>query len=142
MKKFGPASMDRPTVCAWLVDESRPRKIYRKWADKHAELMYEWAAMRAGELDPSQREDQLKAAHLYAETIILADETGSLRPTGLLSPIFIEFVLPVLLKALAAVLFDWLFGDQQDPQAVGALPEWQRYTSSGGRRHVSSSDPS
>ena len=140
MKKFGPVSMDRPTVSAWLVEESRPRKIYRPWASKHAELMYEWAAMRAGELDPAQREDQLKAAHLYVETLVTADETGTLRPKGILGPIFIEFVLPFLIKALAEVLFDWLFGHQQDPKAVGALPEWQRYTSSGGR-DVGSSDP-
>ena len=131
--KYGPKAMDRPTVCTWLVDEARPKKIYRKWADKHAELMYESAAMRAGELNPAQREYQLKAARSYVATLVTADETGTLKPAGLLGTIFIEFVLPFLLQSLAEVLFHWLFGNPEDHAAVGALPEWQQYTSSGGR---------
>ena len=138
MSTFGPVSMDRPTVAAWLTEESRPRKIYRRWASKHAELMHEWAAMRAGELDPEQREDQHKAAVEYVTRIVQADATPdddeqSLRPKGLGATLFLEFVLPFLLQALASVLFDWLFGSEKFAGAKGALPEWRAYVSSGGQ---------
>lgn len=111
-----PVSFSKPNVVGWMVAESGFTGKQKTMAERCSELSYEWAAMRAGQLNPEQKKQQAEACRKYVEQIMRQEAAGFVGLSALL-----WWLLPKVLGVIINMLIDYLNRDEETSQ------EWSQY---------------
>jgi hypothetical protein len=116
MLDSAPASLARQDMVGWAMTQKNFQGHERTMAQVSGDAAYDWMSIRAGMLNPDQKEEQARACQEYVQTIVNAQ-----RVTMGFSIIAV-WLLSWIIEYMVKMLLGHLFSSAETLQAFQAMP--------------------